>query len=60
MVFIFQETKFEAALADWVAAQIEAYPHREELIRTTAAAMRDFLHSPQAKAHKLSMPDVKR
>ena len=38
------------------AEQIAAYPHREELIRITALAMRDFLSSPQVAHHKMIMP----
>ena len=54
-VFVFTGATFEAALADWVDAQIGAYPRREELIRITALAMRDFLGSDQARDHKMIM-----
>jgi hypothetical protein len=32
-VFVFTGETFEAALEEWAAEQIAAYPHREELIR---------------------------
>jgi hypothetical protein len=54
-VFVFTGAAFEAALADWVQAQIAAYPHQEERIRITALAMRDFLLSDAARRHKLLM-----
>jgi hypothetical protein len=52
-VFVFTGASFEAALAEWVEAQITAYPHQEERIRITALAMRDFLLSDAARRHKL-------
>jgi hypothetical protein len=55
-VFVFNGTTFEAALEEWTEEQIAAYPHREELIRITALAMRDFLSSPQVAHHKMIMP----
>jgi hypothetical protein len=54
-VFVFTGETFEAALAEWVAEQVAAYPHREELIRTTALAMRDFLESEQVRRHKMTL-----
>lgn len=54
-VFVFTGAALEAALEQWVDAQIAAYPHQEERIRTTALAMRDFLMSDAARAHKMSM-----
>ncbi|MGE5154620.1 MAG: hypothetical protein ACM3ST_11440 [Bdellovibrio bacteriovorus] len=54
-VFVFTGAAFEAALVDWVEAQVAAYPHQEERIRITAAAMRDFLLSDAARRHKLLM-----
>jgi hypothetical protein len=54
-VFVFTGASFEAALAEWVEAQIEAYPHQEERIRIAALAMRDFLLSDAARRHKLLM-----
>lgn len=54
-VFVFTGASFEAALAEWVEAQIRAYPHQEERIRITALAMRDFLLSDAARRHKLLM-----
>jgi hypothetical protein len=33
-LFIFSGDTFEAALTAWEAAQIAAYPHKDELIRT--------------------------
>ena len=55
-VFVFSGATFEAALADWTREQIDAYPHREELIRITALAMRDFMVSPQVAQHKMTLP----
>jgi hypothetical protein len=54
-VFVFTGATFEAALRDWEAEQIAAYPHREELIRTTALAMRDFMDSPAVRHHKMTL-----
>jgi hypothetical protein len=54
-VWVFQESTFEIALDEWVQEQIEHYPHKEELIRTVALAMRDFLDSRQVADHKMVM-----
>ncbi len=54
-VFVFTGATLEAALRDWVAEQIEAYPQREALIRTTALAMRAFLESEQVRRHKMTL-----
>lgn len=54
-VFVFSGATFEAALDDWTAEQIAAYPQREELIRITALAMRDFMTSPQVVRHKMTL-----
>ena len=54
-VFVFTGATLDAALRDWVAEQIEAYPQREALIRTTALAMRDFLESEQVRRHKMTL-----
>lgn len=40
---------------EWVQEQIDHYPHKEELIRTVALAMRDFLDSRQVAEHKMVM-----
>jgi len=58
-VFVFNGATFQAALEDWMAEQIVAYPHREELIRVTALAMRDFMSSPQVARHKMAMPGTR-
>lgn len=54
-VFVFTGATFETALAEWEAEQIAAYPHREELIRTAALAMRDFMGSEPVRRHKMIM-----
>lgn len=54
-VFVFSGDTFEAALREWEAEQVAAYPHREERIRTVALAMRDFMESAQVKRHKMSL-----
>ena len=54
-VFVFSGDTFDVALTEWEAEQIAAYPHREELIRTVALAMRDFMDSDQARHHKMSL-----
>ncbi len=54
-VFVFNGATLEAALEDWTAEQIAAYPHREELIRVTALAMRDFMSSSQVTRHKMTI-----
>jgi len=54
-VWVFQQSTLEAALSDWVSEQIDAYPHKEELIKTVELAMLDFLNSSQVEAHKMIM-----
>lgn len=55
-VFVFSGQTLDLALDEWEAEQIAAYPHKEELIRITALAMRDFLGSDQVSRHKMTMP----
>ncbi|BBA33610.1 hypothetical protein sS8_1653 [Methylocaldum marinum] len=54
-VWVFQESTLETALDEWVRDQIDHYPQKEELIRTVALAMRDFLNSRQVAEHKMVM-----
>jgi hypothetical protein len=54
-VWVFQQSTLEVALDEWVQEQIDHYPHKEELIRTVALAMRDFLDSRQVAEHKMVM-----
>lgn len=54
-LFVFSGATFTAALEDWMAEQIAAYPDREDLIRITAMAMQDFMTSPQAEGHKMGV-----
>jgi hypothetical protein len=54
-VFVFTAETFEAALEEWTRQQIAAYPHKEELIRITALAMRDFMGSEAAHRHKMAL-----
>lgn len=54
-VYVFSGDTLEAALGDWEAEQIAAYPHKEDLIRTVGLAMRDFMDSEQVKRHKMQM-----
>jgi len=56
-IWAFQQSTLESALNDWVAEQIAAYPHKEDLIRTVELAMLDFMNSPQVEAHKMVMLD---
>ena len=58
-LFVFSGATFTAALEEWVAEQIRAYPQREDLIRITALAMRDFMTSPQAERHKMGIPGAR-
>ena len=44
-IWVFDETRLEESLEAYRQAALEAYPHQEELIRITVAAMRDFLYS---------------
>jgi len=53
--WVFNRDTLEVALAQWKTAQIEAYPHQEELIQTTALAMQDFLDSEFVKNNKMTM-----
>jgi hypothetical protein len=57
-VFVFTGETFELALEAWVQEQLAAYPHQEELIRVTAAAMRDFLGSEAVRRHKMEVPGM--
>ena len=52
---VLQGECFDVALAEWEEEQIAAYPHRDELIRTVALAMRDFMDSEQVRRHKMSL-----
>jgi hypothetical protein len=54
-VFVFTGATLESALDEWLREQIAAYPQREDAIRIAALAMRDFLTSPAARRHKMSM-----
>ena len=54
-VFVFGGHTFKVALEDWTAEQLAVYPHRAELIRVTALAMRDCMSSPQVTRHKITM-----
>jgi hypothetical protein len=47
-IWVFDESKLEEALARYEAAALDAYPHQEERVRITVAAIRDFLHSEHA------------
>jgi len=47
-IWVFDETKLKEALDRYEADALKAYPHQEERIRLTVAAMRDFLHSEYA------------
>ena len=47
-IWVFDEAKLDDALVRYEAAALEAYPHQQELIRITVAAMRDFLYSEHA------------
>ena len=55
-VYVFTGETFEAALEEWMARQIAAYPHKRDLIRTTALAMRDFMSSEEIRHHKMTVP----
>jgi len=44
-IWVFDENRLEEALLAYEQAAVAAYPHQEERIRITVAAMRDFLHS---------------
>jgi len=54
-VFVFSGDTFEIALQEWETDQIVAYPHKEELIRAVALAMRDFMDSEQVVRHKMAL-----
>jgi hypothetical protein len=44
-IWVFDESRLEESLEAYRQAALDAYPHQEERIRTTVAAMRDFLYS---------------
>lgn len=52
-IYAFQRSTFDAALEDWKADQLAAYPHQPELIETVVAAMNDFIDSDQVKTYKM-------
>lgn len=52
-VFAFQYSTLQQALEAWKREQIEAYPHRAELIETVALAMEDFMQSKQVHDYKM-------
>jgi hypothetical protein len=54
-VFVFSGETLEAALEEWEAEQIMAYPHKAELIRITVLAMRDFMASAPVRRHKMCL-----
>ena len=43
--WVFADNRLEESLQAYEQAALAAYPHQEERIRITVAAMRDFLHS---------------
>jgi hypothetical protein len=47
-IWVFDESKLEEALARYQAAALDAYPHQEERVKITVAAVRDFLRSEHA------------
>lgn len=49
-IWVFDESSLERALESYQEEALEAYPHQRERILITVEAMRDFLHSPHAKA----------
>ncbi|MGB5831687.1 MAG: hypothetical protein WBG92_06805 [Thiohalocapsa sp.] len=59
-VFVFSGATLERALDDWLDEQLAAYPHQEERIRTTAAAMRDFFDSTQVERYKMLLAQQRR
>ena len=53
--WVFNKESLDKALAEWMQIQIDAYPHQEELIKTTALAMQDFLSSDVVIKNKMTM-----
>jgi hypothetical protein len=47
-IWVFDENRLEESLLRYEEAALAAYPHQEERIRITVAAMRDFLYSEYA------------
>ena len=53
-LFAFSHDAVLAALEDWKAKQISAYPHQRERIEITVLAMQDFLSDDEImRKHKL-------
>lgn len=48
-IWVFDEGKLEEALEVYRAEALAAFPHQSERIRTTLAAVRDFLYSEHAR-----------
>lgn len=54
-VWVFDAARLDEALAAYQAAALADYPDQEQRIRITVAAMRDFLHSPQAAGLRMRL-----
>jgi len=53
-LFAFSHDAVLAALDDWKAKQLEAYPHQRKRIEITVLAMQDFLSDDEImRKHKL-------
>ena len=53
--WVFNRESLDKSLNEWMQLQIDAYPHQEELIKTTVLAMQDFLSSEIVIKNKMTM-----
>lgn len=53
--WVFNRESLDKSLDEWKQLQIDAYPHQEELIKTTVLAMQDFLTSETVIKNKMTM-----
>jgi len=53
--WVFNRDSLDKSLDEWMQLQIDAYPHQEELIKTTVLAMQDFLTSETVIKNKMTM-----
>ncbi len=52
-IYAFQYSTLLKALDAWKKEQLEAYPHRAELIETVALAVQDFMASRHVRDFKM-------
>ncbi len=51
--YVFSQTTFMDSLAEWQKAQIKAYPHKEDFIKTVVLGMQYYMRSAEVKEAKM-------